>query len=911
MPLESKQIHGRHGMNAEEISRSHVDRYNLAARGADNGLWDWDLTTSRIHFSPRWIALLGYSELELGNTSEEWFRRIHPADLEPVQREINAHLEKGSPEFEIQHRMLHQDGCYRWVCCRGVITRDNAGHAVRITGFHSDITAEKVVDTLTGLPNRLLLLDRLTRSIEQAKKLKDFLFAVLILDLGMFDSSIHNPGSADGGSLIIAAARRLETCLRVEAGFARAGRAHLVTRSEGDEFIILLDGLNEVGEAKRVAERLLKEILAPFELNGREAFLSASIGIAMSASGYRNAEEALRDAGTALYRARSFGKARCEVFDTAILESTQASHQLEADFQGALSRNEFQVFYQPIVSLASNQIAGFEALVRWNHPARGMVLPSDFIPLAEKTGFIVPLGRWILHEACRQLKAWQETLHISKDLWISVNLSGVQFVQLALVKEITEALLNVDLDANNLILELMEGTVMENPEAARTIFMQLRVMGAKISLDDFGTGYSSLSHLRSFPLDYLKIDRSFVKSIETSHDTLEIIRTISSLAHQLGLRVIAEGIENFRQLELVRSLHCEYGQGFLFSRAVNNKQAEALLLDGISPREEAHEAIAATDKSDVETDASSHATSAVPDPDHNWYGSWIELKKRIFTLRGAVLIGAAALLLLVLGGLFARVNHLTPPQVAHSSPQVVNSSPQVLNSPPPRLSVEAEKSEPTTVLGNNAEITSASESQNSPAVDVGPEPPVVAPKSAKKKQSTSVSPESKKALIAEASPKMPIVVPKAANENQPVSIAPESQKSLAADVGSKPPAVVPETAKGKQSVSIYSYAVAHDHILGSCKGTLLVSPNTLSFVSEKEKDCFVLKYSECSYSLADDRLIIKTGSKIFRFKSATALTKDENRSQLQDIVQKISMHQQKPESKSGNDESNNNAIGSR
>jgi diguanylate cyclase (GGDEF)-like protein/PAS domain S-box-containing protein len=642
-----------------------MDRYELAAQGADNGLWDWDLTTNRVHYSPGWLAMLGCAEGECGSTSEEWFKRIHPEDLETVQREITANLEKGSTQFEIQHRMIHQDGCCRWMSCRGVITHDGAGRAVRIAACHVDITSKVVVDSLTGLPNRLLLLDHLTRCIERAGKQEDFLYAVLIVDLNLSESGISFPATSNGNSLIIAAARRLETALRSKDRFSRKRSEDLVARSEGDEFIVLLEGLRELGEAKKVAERLLKVILTPFTFNGREISLPASIGVALSATGYRDAKEALRDADTALHRAKSLGRSRCAVFDTAILESTQARHQLEADLHGALDRNEFKVFYQPIVSLPSNQIVGFEALARWDHPSRGMVSPLEFVPVAEKTGFIVSLDRWVLQEACRQLKAWRENPRLAKDLWVSVNLSGTELKQPSLAKEIRDVLLACDLDAAGLMLELTEGVVMENPEAIRSLLMQLRVMGARIGLDDFGTGYSSLAYLRRFPLDYLKIDCSFVRSLESTSDAQGIIRTIKALASQLGLRVIAEGIENSSQLDLIRSLGCEYGQGFLFSKAVGSEQAESLLLDGFASRAEVSIPASSPEKRDVETGPPLHTFPALPIPDPS-DGS--PTKRAFVPKRKYVFIGLTALILLFMGGLLARLNNLTAPPVAYTSP---------------------------------------------------------------------------------------------------------------------------------------------------------------------------------------------------------------------------------------------------
>jgi diguanylate cyclase (GGDEF)-like protein len=743
--------------------------------------------------------MLGFAESEFGNTPEEWFRRIHPEDSASVKREIEAHLEAGSTQFEMQHRMLHQDGCYRWMSCRGVITRDGSGRAIRIAGIHADITAEKVVDSLTGLPNRLLLLERLTRSIEKARKQADFLFAVLIVDLDLFESGINGLETVNCDSLVVAAARRLETALRTKDSFVREGRSDLVARIGDGEFIILVDGLSELSEATTVAERLLKVILAPFALNGREVSLSASIGIALSVTDYRNPEDALRDAETALHRAKSLGKSRCEVFDTAILKVAQVRHQLEQDLQGALSRNEFLVHYQPIVSLASNTISGFEALVRWNHPSRGMVSPMDFIPVAEKKGLIIPLNRWVMREACRQLKEWKSNPRISKDLWVSVNLSGSQFMHLSLVEEIREILREVDLDAGGLMLELTEGMVMEHPEEARRLLMQLRIMGARIALDDFGTGYSSLAYLRRFPLDFLKIDYSFVRSIENGTDQLQIIRTICILAHQLGLRVIAEGIENSRQLDLIRSLDCECGQGFLFSRAVGSEQAETLLLNDFAPQDDAHPLALLPEKTDSETDPPPHLAVISPVPAFSRESG---KKLKFWTKRKYVLAGLTALILLFMGGLLSRSDRLTSPPVAPAKPEG---------------------------YGATAAIQE-----------------IVQPPSAEKTQTAS-----------------------------------------AAGTGSKPLAEMPKAAKKKASVPVYTYEVVHDHRLGSCVGTMKIGRDGIAYIADDGKDSFYLKHSECSCILNHDQLIIRSASRIYRFKSAAAVGKDENRSHLSEIFQSI------------------------
>lgn len=771
-----------------------MDRFDLAARGSDEGLWDWNLTDSRVHYSRRWISMLGHEEEEFGNGPADWFDRIHPEDIESVRRAIEEHLANGSTHFEIQHRLLHKDGSYRWMICRGIVTRDETGRAVRIAGCHSDVTGEKVADPLTGLPNRVLLQDRLAHAVEVSKRRSDFLFAVMILDLDRPESLLERLGSVGCELLVVAAARRLETCLRAGDTVARPGSEHLVARSDGDQFIILIEGLREVEEAKSVAERLLKEISAPYELDGREVFLTASIGIALSATGYRNADESLRDADIALYRAKSLGKSRCEVFDTAVLESTRARIQLETDLRGALERQEFAVLYQPIVSLTSHQIVGFEALLRWQHPVRGIISPSEFIPSAEKTGFIVPLGRWVLGQACRQLKVWRADASSCSELWVSVNLSSLHFMQPSLVREIRGILLDLDLDARDLVLEVTESAVLGNPEATSSVLMQLRVMGAQIAIDDFGTGYSSLARLRQLPIDILKIDHSFVRSIESSRDSLEIVGAICSLGHQLGLRVIAEGIENVGQLHLVQSLSCEFGQGFFFSGAVTGAEAATLLRDGFASSGSSNGSVLP----EREVEETEGSRSRFPPAFHPSQGRLCRKKRRHIGLKKmSALTGLAALLLVLLGGLWTTFNRPT------SSPSAYTSAP-------------------------------------------GP---------AGKAETLDASP----------APKPP---------------DPEGRAG--------PPPAIPNPAKKIRPASAYTYPVVHDHVWGSCKGDLKITRDAISFVSQKEKDSLDYSYSDCAVTLEGDWLVIKAGSKTYRFKSATAETKEENRKLLQQILQSIS-----------------------
>ena len=541
-------------------------------RVSSEALWEWNLASNRIHFSPRWMSLVGCEEHEVGNTPDEWLNRIHPDELRDVLRQIDAVRAEEGDAFELRHRLRHKDGGYRWTTCRVAVERDQAGGAVRLMGVHEDVTAETVTDKLTGLPNRLLLLDRLAHSIERAHQYEGFHYACLLLDLGGQSSA----------AVLTAAARRLETSLRIANANATLRSNDIVVRIDGDQFAILLDGLKVVSHAKVAADRILTEILTPLTVNGREIFLAASIGIAVSATGYTEPDEVLSDAETALHRARVLGGAHCEVFDTAVVESHQSELQLEGDLKEALERREFRLVYQPIVSMMSDEILGFEALVRWRHPALGTISPVDFIPLAEKTGLIVPLGEWILREACSRLRAWQDDLPQSADVWISVNLSAVQLKDPALVQRVGTALRDSGLHPRNLMLELTESTAMENPTGIKSLLMQLRSTGVRISVDDFGTGYSSLAHLRQFPIDTLKIDRSFVRGIETRQDSAAIVGTLTDMARQLALEVVAEGIENEQQLTLLRSLRCHAAQGFLFARPLDEDKAMEMLRRGLA-----------------------------------------------------------------------------------------------------------------------------------------------------------------------------------------------------------------------------------------------------------------------------------------------------------------------------------------
>ena len=528
------------------------------------------------------MALAGCEDHEIGTAPGDWFQRVHPDDREQLAREIETAKIGEETKFSCRYRLRHADGTYRWLSCQGMVVRDNGGRAIRLSGTDSDVTVEMVTDRLTRLPNRLLLMDRVTHSLERARRYRAFHFAVLIIDVGTPTSLGHSSSVTD--TLLTAVARRLETCLRVPDAMPTLRNNDLVARLEGHYFAILLDGLKDVGHAKIAADRILAEMLNPFTIGGREVRLSASIGIALSASGYTTAEQVLTDAETAVHRARVLGGSHCEVFDTAILQSEQTELQLEGDLEGALQRREFELFYQPIVSLASNEILGFESLVRWRHPVLGMIAPLDFIPIAERTGSIVPLGAWILREACARLAEWHRTLPLRDDLSVSVNISSVQWHDPTLIDQIQQALHDSGLEPRRLVLELTEGIAIGNPNAVITLLMQLRAIGVRISVDDFGTGYSSLAYLRQFPIDTLKIDRSFVRGMVSNKDTAGIVAGIMNLSKQLGFCVIAEGVEHEEQCAHLRELSCHAGQGNLFAKPLDADTAGEVLKTGLAPR---------------------------------------------------------------------------------------------------------------------------------------------------------------------------------------------------------------------------------------------------------------------------------------------------------------------------------------
>jgi diguanylate cyclase (GGDEF)-like protein/PAS domain S-box-containing protein len=564
---------------AEEALRASEERYALAAQSVNDGLWDWNLKTNEVYYSERWKSMLGCVDEDIGNTPFEWFRRVHPDDLAQVQSLLQDHLEGRTPTFESEHRMRHKDRGYRWVLSRGLAVRNGSGRAYRMVGAQSDTTQRKLAeeqlihdalhDALTGLPNRTLFVDRLSHRIRHSRREKDRLFGVLFLDLDRFKLVNDSMGHSAGDQLLIETARRLEQAVRPGDTVARLG---------GDEFAVLLEDVIEPGAAVRVAERIQSSLKIAIKLENQEVVSTASIGIAMSQTGYEKAEDVLRDADTAMYRAKSEGRARHEVFDSAMHARAVSLLKIENELRQALEREEFRVFYMPIVSLATGRIDGFEALVRWQHPERGIIPPLDFMGVAEDAGLIIAIDRWVLRRACREVRDWQLKQPDGERLSVSVNLSAKQFHHKDLVDTIRGAITDSGLPGESLGIEITEGVLIDNTSTAGAMLDEMRKLGARIYLDDFGTGYSSLSYLQRFPIDAVKIDRSFVSRLGPKTEGHEIVQAIVTLAHNLGMRVIAEGIESSDQLALLRRLKCGYGQGWLFSKPIPHEEASELLM---------------------------------------------------------------------------------------------------------------------------------------------------------------------------------------------------------------------------------------------------------------------------------------------------------------------------------------------
>ncbi len=590
---------------AEEGLQRAEEKYRSIFENAIEGIFQTTPDGRYLSANPALARIYGYE------SATELVMQIHNIDrqlyVDPSRRvEFLRAIDKDGFVSEFESQVYGADGTTIWVSENGRAVRDAEGILLYYEGTVEDVTDRKITkeklvhdalhDILTGLPNRALFMERLSEAIDLSKHRRDFWFAVLFIDLDRFKVVNDSLGHLVGDQLLIAIAGRLKICLRKGDTVARLG---------GDEFAILLHNIKHKDDATYVADRVQTELSEPFYLNEYQVFSSASIGIVCSGLPqqqleksrdindietdlstfpnvnaqilYDRPEELLRDADAAMYHAKASGKARHEVFDLSMHTRAVALLQLENDLRHALERQEFKLYYQPIICLNSGTISGFEALLRWYHPMRGVVHPADFMSVAEETKLIIPIGWWMMRSACQQMQQWHQQFPDNPHLTISVNLSNQQFKQPDLIERIREILQETQLNPRSLKLEITESVIMENAESSVAVLGELKSLEVQLYIDDFGTGYSSLSRLHTFPTDALKIDRDFVNRMTEDEGNQAIVQTILILAGHLGMNVIAEGIETIEQLNLLRALQCEYGQGYFFSKPVDSKTATMLV----------------------------------------------------------------------------------------------------------------------------------------------------------------------------------------------------------------------------------------------------------------------------------------------------------------------------------------------
>ena len=561
----------------EEALRQAEEKYRSIFENAVEGIFQTTPDGHYLDANSSLARIYGFDSVEeLRSTFSDIAGQLYTDSNR--RAEFVALIDEAGEVSNFESQIRRKDGNLIWISENARVVRAADGSILHYEGTVEDITATRdnkqrllhdaLHDRLTGLSNRALFMDRLEQSFARLERHPDALFAVLFLDFDRFKNINDSLGHLAGDQLLKAIARRLQECLRP---------GDTVSRFGGDEFALLLENVKDLNDATAVAERVQNAMRRPFQLGSQEVFSSASIGIAVGHANYQHAEDLLRDADMAMYRAKARGKARHEVFDAEMHTRAVALLQLETDLRWAIERGEFRLHYQPIVRLDSGAIIGYEALIRWQHPERGLVSPGEFIPIAEETGWIVPIGRWVLEEACAQLAAWQSEIAMETPLWMSVNLSSKQFSQPDLIEIIENVIEKTAIVPGTLKLEITESAIMEDAQTVTSRLLELRDLGVKLGLDDFGTGYSNLSYLHRFPLDTLKIDRSFVARLLEDGENREIVRTIITLGKNLGMDVVAEGVEEAQQMTDLRGLGCQQGQGYFFARPLPAHEAVELL----------------------------------------------------------------------------------------------------------------------------------------------------------------------------------------------------------------------------------------------------------------------------------------------------------------------------------------------
>lgn len=551
-------------------------RWKLALESTGDGLWDLNVQTGEEYLSPNLLQMYGYTPSDVSHVMDDLDRLTHPQDRAQMLQDRRDHLGGLTPTYVNEHRVQCKDGSWKWILSRGmVISRDEQGKPLRMIGTHTDITQRKSAealiwaqahfDPLTDLPNRRMLRERLEQ--EQKKCRRDGAhLAVLFIDLDRFKEVNDTLGHDQGDLLLVEAAKRISSCVREVDTVARMG---------GDEFTVLVTELHTTDPIEGILRKILRALSSAFVLANEQVYVSASIGVTVYPDDASEIDDLLRQADQALYVAKNAGRNRYRFFTPALQEATQRRAQITHDLRLALAEQQFRVFYQPIVELASGVVSKAEALVRWQHPERGLVSPLEFIPVAESSGMIVPLGEWVFQQAANQARHWRETLH--PHFQISVNKSPVQFenpnpAELQWIDQLKA----LGLDGASIVVEITEGLLLSTSDGVVEQLLRLRDDGIQVSLDDFGTGYSSLAYLQKFDIDYIKIDQSFVRQLVAGSTDLALCQAIIVMAHTLGMKVIAEGIETEQQRDLLAQAGCDYGQGYLFSRPVPASDFEKL-----------------------------------------------------------------------------------------------------------------------------------------------------------------------------------------------------------------------------------------------------------------------------------------------------------------------------------------------
>ena len=566
------------GKNASEAVRRSKERYELAVKGSRDALWDWNLKTNEVYYAPRWAEMLGIDLSEIEPTPAFWCRFILPDELSRFHEKLARYIEGSTDQFEFEMQMRRKSGEPIWVLCRGSVVRGEAGRAIRLAGFLADITELKTAqavlqeaaetDALTGLPNRTRFKSQLRRTISRSNR-DHSKFAILFFDFDRFKVINDSLGHDVGDALLIDIAEIFRRELRESDAAARFG---------GDEFVVLVDPIEHFSGAHEVASRLLEIFSRPRQIGEHQIDSKASIGLVTNEFEYTNADDMIRDADVAMYEAKAAGRGQFVCFDRRMHKKVMQRLALERDLRNAVGNDQLRLLFQPIISLETGQAVGLEALIRLAHPDGGFIEPDDFIGLAEDTGLIVPIGQWVMQNACRQVAAWNRTLQLDRRISVNVNVSKRQLLRSEFVDETLACVSETGVQPSDIKIEITETTIVDNRCDMIPMLQALRNHGIKIVMDDFGTGHSSLSGLHRFPIDILKIDKSFCKEMSGNRDLIAVVSSIITLASHLDIETVAEGVVNSEQLVALQSVSCMMGQGYYFSKPLAPAAAERFLL---------------------------------------------------------------------------------------------------------------------------------------------------------------------------------------------------------------------------------------------------------------------------------------------------------------------------------------------